>query len=109
MPEHSPRWFTDDRTDLTDRLVEIRAPALLLWGSADRIVPPSAGRVLSDLLPHSRFVVIPDAGHDVAVRKPEEVAQAIGAYLAEPGLLPAQEVPSFTRTGAQSAEQRAGR
>ena len=31
-----PRWFVDDRTDLSDRLEEIRAPTLLLWSSSPR-------------------------------------------------------------------------
>ena len=32
-----PTWFADDRTDLTDRLAEIRAPTLLVWSDADPI------------------------------------------------------------------------
>jgi pimeloyl-ACP methyl ester carboxylesterase len=33
-----PTWFLDDRTDLTDRLAEIRAPTLLVWSDADPTV-----------------------------------------------------------------------
>ena len=30
-----PSWFEDDRTDLSDRLAEIRAATLLLWSDVD--------------------------------------------------------------------------
>jgi pimeloyl-ACP methyl ester carboxylesterase len=83
MPETSPRWFIDDRTDITDRLSEITMPARLIWGGEDRIVPPAAGRLLADLLPYARIVVVAGAGHDVAVTKPNEVAGHIATFLSE--------------------------
>lgn len=33
----SPRWFVDYKSDLSSRLADISAPALLLWGDADPI------------------------------------------------------------------------
>jgi pimeloyl-ACP methyl ester carboxylesterase len=81
MPESTPRWFVDDRTDITSRLSEIQAPALLLWGADDRIVPPEAGQLLAALLPQARLVVIPGAGHDVAQTKAAEVAKEIASFL----------------------------
>jgi len=89
MPESTPRWFVDDRTDITSRLSGIPAPALLLWGAGDRIVPPAAGRLLTSLLPNARLVVVADAGHDVAVTKAQEVAEHIQAFLREDTLNPA--------------------
>jgi pimeloyl-ACP methyl ester carboxylesterase len=81
MPERTPRWFDDDRTDLTYRLGEINAPVLLVWGAEDRIVPPPAGALLQRLLPNARLVVIPGAGHDGPVTHAAEVATHIRTFL----------------------------
>lgn len=88
MPESTPRWFVDDRTDVAGRLGEIATPALLIWGGEDRIVPPAAGRLLAGLLPDARIVVISGAGHDVAVTHAAEVAAHIRAFLMEHTLTP---------------------
>jgi 2-hydroxy-6-oxonona-2,4-dienedioate hydrolase len=82
MPDATPRWFVDDRTDVTARLAEVRAPALLVWGSEDRIVPPAAGRRLEQLLPDSRMEVVSGGGHDVARTHAPKVAACIGPFLA---------------------------
>jgi pimeloyl-ACP methyl ester carboxylesterase len=52
-----PRWFTDEREDLTDRLGELSLPVLLLWGDADPISPVSVGRRLAELLPRAELIV----------------------------------------------------
>ncbi len=43
-----PRWFLDDRTDLSTRLQELRMPVLLLWGGSDPIRPFRVGQLLSN-------------------------------------------------------------
>lgn len=83
LPESTPRWFVDDRTDITARLGEVAVPVLLLWGGDDRVVPPAAGRLLAGLLSNARIVVIPGGGHDVAVTKADEVASYIRAFLGQ--------------------------
>jgi pimeloyl-ACP methyl ester carboxylesterase len=89
MPEGTPRWFVDDRTDLTPRLAEITAPALLICGSEDRTAPPEAVRRLTGLLPDARLEVIAGAGHDVAVTHAAEVAELVVAFLSEGTRTPA--------------------
>ena len=44
-------------------LHRIDVPTLLIWGEADRIVPPSFGEAYRALIPGSRLVVLPNAGH----------------------------------------------
>ena len=44
-------------------LHRIDVPTLLIWGEADRLVPPSFGEAYRALIPGSRLVVLPDAGH----------------------------------------------
>ncbi|MFI6683896.1 alpha/beta fold hydrolase [Streptomyces sp. NPDC050485] len=49
--------------DLTARLGEVRAPALVVHGTDDRPIPPAAGRALAAALPAATFVPVPGAGH----------------------------------------------
>lgn len=45
-----PRWFLDDRTDLSARLAGLYMLVLLLWGDADPISPVRVGQRLAELL-----------------------------------------------------------
>jgi pimeloyl-ACP methyl ester carboxylesterase len=81
LPEAAPRWFVDDRSDLTAQLPSILAPALLLWGEEDRLSPPAAGRYLAGLLPHATFVTVPGAGHMLAGESPEILAAHVQTFL----------------------------
>jgi pimeloyl-ACP methyl ester carboxylesterase len=83
MPETAPRWFVDDRTDVTDEIGSIKAETLLLWGEDDRTSPPGVGRYLADLLPFADMRVIPGAGHMVAEEKPDEVAAHVRGFFAK--------------------------
>ena len=44
-------------------LHRIDVPTLLLWGEQDGLVPPQFGEAYRALIPGSRLVVLPDAGH----------------------------------------------
>lgn len=76
-----PAWFADDRTDVSARLGEIAAPALLLWGDADPISPLAVGRFLAGRIAGSRLEVIPGGTHMFAEERPDEVAALIRAHL----------------------------
>jgi pimeloyl-ACP methyl ester carboxylesterase len=52
----------------------VRAPALILWGDDDRIVPLSAGQAYARALPAATFTTIPDCGHFAEMEKPETMA-----------------------------------
>jgi pimeloyl-ACP methyl ester carboxylesterase len=82
-PERTPSWFVDDRTDLTDAIPGIKAPALLIWGKDDRISPPAVGEHLASLLPNARFEVVPGE-HDHPHAHPEATAAWIEAFLLAP-------------------------
>lgn len=76
-----PRWFVDDRTDLTDRLGEIRAPTLLLWSDGDPVSPVAVGRLLEARIPGARLAIVPQGSHVFASERPDEVAPLIRAHL----------------------------
>ena len=48
---------------LERRLAQVRAPTWIVTGSADRVVPAAAPRLLADQIPDARLVVLERAGH----------------------------------------------
>jgi len=66
-----------DRFDVRDRVPEIAAPALVISGSDDRLVPARFGQWLAEQLPRARFLLFEGAGHMVVMERPLETARAI--------------------------------
>jgi len=63
------------------RLKDIRHSTLILWGEHDRLFPPQVGRDLQTIIPHSEFIVIPDAGHIPQWEQPQAVNRHIREFL----------------------------
>lgn len=63
--------------DLRAHLGAVRAPATVVHGTADRVVPIGAGRRLACLLPRARLVEVDGAGHAPLVSHPGLIVQAI--------------------------------
>ena len=76
-----PPWFHDDRTDLTRRLAEIRAPTLVVSSDADPISPSAVANVLAGCIPDARVVTVPGGSHAFAHERPEEVAAILRRHL----------------------------
>lgn len=69
-----------------ERLGEVRLPALVVWGEADRIVEVAAAERLRRALPQcAGVVVVPDAGHCPHIEQAPAVAAAVGEFLASLG------------------------
>ena len=62
----------------------VSAPALVLWGRKDRIVPLSSGRQLADAIPRARLVVLDDVAHCAMLERPAETAALIGEFARDP-------------------------
>ena len=76
-------WPTTD-TGLHKRLHRIKAPTLILWGGADRIIPAAyAERFSGAVAGPSRCTIIEGAGHRLDLDAPDETARAISAFVAE--------------------------
>lgn len=72
-----------DRDDITDRLGEIRAPALVVHGAEDVAIDMSLAEKLCAGLPGCKGVVrVEGAGHASNLTHPEAVNRAIEAFLA---------------------------
>jgi pimeloyl-ACP methyl ester carboxylesterase len=54
------------------RLADLQAPALFVWGSHDRLVPPAFSRHVRKWLPQAEQVTIDRCGHVPQVERPEE-------------------------------------
>jgi pimeloyl-ACP methyl ester carboxylesterase len=77
----APAWFEDDRTDLTERLGEIRAPTLLLWSDWDPVSPAAVGRFLAERIPGARLAFVRGGSHVFANERPDEVATLVREHL----------------------------
>jgi pimeloyl-ACP methyl ester carboxylesterase len=75
-------WIGEVREDLSDRLVSINAPTLLLWGDNDPISLLSVGKRLLSLLPHASLHVISGGDHDLARTHAAVVADLVVRHLA---------------------------
>jgi alpha-beta hydrolase superfamily lysophospholipase len=73
------------RLDLPRIAGDVAAPVLLVYGTADRLVPLAQGRMLADLIPSSHLLEIPGATHWSTAFAEDAVARAaswIGAHTA---------------------------
>ena len=61
----------------------VKAPALVVWGDDDKIVPRSAGELYAATLPNARFEIVRAAGHCAEMEQPAAVARLIGGFVAE--------------------------
>ncbi len=57
-------------------------PPAFLHGAADRTAPPQTVRELVAAVPGAHLVVVPGAGHDLPLSRPDVVAEAVGALVA---------------------------
>jgi 2-hydroxymuconate-semialdehyde hydrolase len=69
-----------DTREFEARLKSIRAPSLLIWGSADPTVPVELGRRLAKDLPNARLVEV-EAGHVPNQEIPEDVLRLMEGFL----------------------------
>lgn len=81
---HLPDWFATETTDLSERLPEVAAPTLLLWGDADPFSPVAVGERLARRLSRARLQVIPGGDHDLGLQHAERLAPLIQAHLSSP-------------------------
>ena len=70
-----------DAFDAMERLGSVRAPAFVVVGQEDRLTPPRYAAFLRERLPGAGMLVVPGAGHMVAVEAPVAVTGAAAAFL----------------------------
>ncbi len=80
--------------DLQRTLPRLRAPTLLIWGSADPIMEPAVRATLRRALPHAKVVIFPGLGHNPFWEDPRGCAAVLNEFLA-----PATQVARYSAAG----------
>jgi pimeloyl-ACP methyl ester carboxylesterase len=62
-------------------LRSFEGPALVVWASRDRVMPPEHGRRLAELLPHAEFIEVPESYTLIPQDQPARFAQLIRDFL----------------------------
>jgi pimeloyl-ACP methyl ester carboxylesterase len=60
----------------------VKAPALVVWGRSDRVVPIECGEHYARALPGARLAVVENAGHFVEMEQPEAVGELVTKFAA---------------------------
>jgi pimeloyl-ACP methyl ester carboxylesterase len=82
-----PLWSSlvnvpDWEEEFAPKLTTLTLPTLIIWGQEDRFFPLELGRALHQLIPGSRFEVVPNAGHLPMWERPDIVNRLIREFLA---------------------------
>jgi pimeloyl-ACP methyl ester carboxylesterase len=77
--------------DFRDRLGDIRAPTLIVWGSDDMLVPVKDASEFERLIPDARKVIFEDTGHVAMLERPETFNRCMMEFVAESGRADSRE------------------
>lgn len=69
--------------DLSNRLDEVQAQTLVIWGEKDLLLDPDLGRELTRRLAKARFVCVEGAGHNPMWDRPQRFNELLLDFLAE--------------------------
>jgi pimeloyl-ACP methyl ester carboxylesterase len=64
-------------------LGSVRAPALIVWGDDDKVVPQSAAGVYAKALPKARLEIVKGCGHCVDMEQPDALAKLVTNFIAQ--------------------------
>jgi len=73
-----------DTLEAAECLRSFRRPALVVWASEDRVMPPEHGRRLAELLPDGRLVEVVDSYTLIPEDQPAELARLLREFVREP-------------------------
>jgi len=71
------------RHNLGDKLHQVKAPTLLVWGKEDNVTPAFVGEKFHELIENSRLVFVDQCGHAPMMEHPEIFNKALGDFLDE--------------------------
>lgn len=70
-----------DAFDVMDRLSKISAPTLILCGAEDKMTPLRNSEFMRDHIAGTRLEIVPNAGHNVMLEQPNQVAEILADFL----------------------------
>ncbi len=71
------------RHNLSDKLHQIKAPTLLIWGRQDTVTPAFVGEKFSELIEGSKLVFVEECGHAPMMEKPPVFNDILETFLNE--------------------------
>jgi pimeloyl-ACP methyl ester carboxylesterase len=66
--------------DAAESLSSFDRPALVVWATNDRVMPPEHGRLLAELLPQGRLVEMDDSYTLIPLDQPARFAEAVREF-----------------------------
>jgi len=69
------------RHNLGDKLHQITAPTLLIWGKQDKVTPPIVGERFHELIEHSELHWVDECGHAPMMEKPDVFNNILEGFL----------------------------
>jgi pimeloyl-ACP methyl ester carboxylesterase len=70
--------------ELHEQLAQIKAPTLLLWGTADGLIFPQQARYFQERIPNLRFVSIEGGPHVLSAAAPDQFLPPVLEFLRTP-------------------------
>jgi pimeloyl-ACP methyl ester carboxylesterase len=68
------------RNGFYGRLSQLEPPALFVWGSHDRVIPPAFGRHVARWLPSAEQIVLDGCGHVPQVERAERTSELLAGH-----------------------------
>ncbi len=81
----------------TESLAGVQIPILIVQGLDDQHTPPGGSVKMSRAIPHSRLLLVPDAGHSLPVEQPLLFASTLLAFTGAIEAMSAQSPPESPR------------
>jgi pimeloyl-ACP methyl ester carboxylesterase len=82
-PAAAPAAVALAEYDFKDRVPEIAAPTLIVWGDRDRLVPLSSAHLYEDAIEDATMVVYDRTGHVPMIERPERFNADLRAFIAD--------------------------
>jgi pimeloyl-ACP methyl ester carboxylesterase len=75
------RALSDREPEYFERIAEITAPTLLLWGAEDKLIYASAATTFDERMPNAEVVILENVGHIPMEEAPAASANAVRRFL----------------------------
>jgi pimeloyl-ACP methyl ester carboxylesterase len=69
------------RQETEAHLASLNIPTLVIFGTRDRVISPELGRVYREKMPNCHYVLVYNAGHEVAADRPDAFVSLVSDFL----------------------------
>ena len=87
------RLFEELEHMTAERVKQVKAPTLIMWGDKDRWIPPANAKLFARDLPGSEVIMYPGVGHIPMEEIPEQSAADAHQFLSRVLVKPAVSKP----------------